>query len=119
MFLQSFQLPHVPGEGRAGTVDDNDLTIMSTGQSATHHTTSSPREDVAGAVPSTGGGTHDHVEHGEEEGAEEINIDVTIPAFPGSSRVRSMGTLDISFLVDENQVPVKIEKIPGISIRLF
>ena len=87
---------------------------MSTGQSATHHTTSSQREDVAGAVPSTGGGTHDHVEHGEEEGAEEINIDVTIPAFPGSSHVRSMRTLDISFLVDENQVPVKIEKIPGI-----
>ena len=114
MFLQSFQLPHVPGEGRAGTVDDNDLTIMSTEQSATHHTTSSRREDVAGVVPSTGGGTPDHVEHGQEEGAEEISIDVTIPAFPGSSRVRSTGTLDISFLVDENQVPVKIEKIPGI-----
>ena len=87
---------------------------MSTGQSVTHHTTCSQREDVAGAVPSTGGGTHDHVEHGQEEGAEEISIDVTIPAFPGSSRVRSTGTLDISFLVDENQVPVKVEKIPGI-----
>ena len=114
MFLQSFPLPHVPGEGRVGTVDDNDLTIMSIGQLATHHTTSSRREDVAGAVPSTGGGTPDHVEHGQEEGAEEISIDVTIPAFPRSSRVRSTGTLDISFLVDENQVPLKIEKIPGI-----
>ena len=114
MFLQSFPLPHVLGEGRVGTVDDNDVTIMSTGKSATHHTTSSQREDVAGAVPSTGGGTRDHVEHGQEEGAEEISIDVTIPAFPGSSRVRSTGTLDISFLVDENEVPVKIEKIPGI-----
>ena len=92
---------------------------MSTGQSATHHTTSNQREAVASAVPSTGGGTPDHVEHGQEEGAKEISIDVTIAAFPGSSRVRSTGTLDISFLVDENQVPVKIEKIPGISIRLF
>ena len=97
MFLQSFPLPHVPGEGRVGTVDDNDVTIMSTRQSATHHTTSNRREDVAGAVPSTGGGTPDHVEHGQEEGAEEISIDVTIPAFPGSSCVRSTGTLDIIF----------------------
>ena len=34
--------------------------------------------------------------------------------FPRSSRVTSMGTLPITFLVDHDLVPMKFEKLPGI-----
>jgi hypothetical protein len=34
--------------------------------------------------------------------------------FPGSSHVTNKGTLPVTFLVDENIVPIKIQKIPGI-----
>jgi hypothetical protein len=34
--------------------------------------------------------------------------------FPGSSHVTSMGTLPVTFLVNDELIPMKIEKLPGI-----
>jgi hypothetical protein len=42
-----------------------------------------------------------------------INFDVEEATFPGSSRVKSTGTLETTFLVDEDLVPIKIPTIPG------
>lgn len=56
----------------------------------------------------------DHVEPGQEVDVEDTDIDIAIAAFPGSSRVSSMGTLETTFLVDENVLLIKIERIPGI-----
>jgi hypothetical protein len=47
------------------------------------------------------------------DGADEAIGDYT-NCFPRSSCVTSKGTLPITFLVDENIVPIKIQKIPGI-----
>ena len=46
----------------------------------------------------------------------EVEHDSNVDAeatFPGSSRVTRIGTLETTFLVDENLVPIKIENIPG------
>jgi hypothetical protein len=34
--------------------------------------------------------------------------------FPGSSHVTSMGTLPVTFLVNDELIPMKIENLPGI-----
>ena len=52
---------------------------------------------------------------GTEQGVDaEISNDNAQVTFPQSSSVTSMGTLETTFLVDDNLVPIKIEKIPGI-----
>jgi len=56
----------------------------------------------------------DRSKPGEEVDAEYVDIDIVIAAFPGFSRVSSTGTLETTFLVDENLVPIKIERIPSI-----
>jgi hypothetical protein len=56
----------------------------------------------------------DHAEQGQGVDATETSIDIAQATFPGSSHVTSMRTLETTFLVDENLVPIKIEKIPGI-----
>ena len=50
----------------------------------------------------------------EEIDAEYVDIDIVMVAFPVSFHVSSTGTLETTFLVDENLVPIKIERIPGI-----
>jgi hypothetical protein len=35
-------------------------------------------------------------------------------AYPGEARVKSTGTLDLTFLVDDGCVPIKIQNIAGI-----
>ena len=52
-----------------------------------------------------------------EEGVD-AGLDREVDAFPGSSRVTSTGTVVTIFLVNEELVPIKIEKIPG-DYRLF
>ena len=53
--------------------------------------------------------------HGIEWGADtEIINDNSQATFPGSSRVTSMGTLETTFFVDKNIVPIQIENIPCI-----
>jgi hypothetical protein len=65
-------------------------------------------------APSTARCTTNHAEQGQGVDASESSIDISQEAFPGSSHVISVGTIQTTFLVDENIVPIKIEKILGI-----
>ena len=55
--------------------------------------------------------TLDRAEDGVD--VEHASIDIVEATFLGSSRVTSAGTIQTTFLVDEELVPIKIEKIPG------
>ena len=52
-----------------------------------------------------------------EEGVD-AGLDRDVEAFHGSSRVTSTGSIVCTFLVNEELVPIKIERIPG-HYRLF
>ena len=63
-----------------------------------------------------------HKSAGEDQGpvhGEEHDFDAVVPAFPGSFRVTSMGTFETTFLVDEDLIPYKMEKIPGTIYKMF
>ena len=72
-----------------------------------------------GTAPSSGRSTSDRANQDQGVDAEEDSIDITIASFPRSSHVTSTGTLETTFLVDENLVPIKIEKIPGTIYKMF
>ena len=55
--------------------------------------------------------TTDPAEEGVDVGFD-TNVDVEV-AFPGSSRVTSTGSIVTTFLVNDELVPIKIEKIPS------
>ena len=104
------------GQGNVGPSDQttphtpHTAPILSTEQSATHSMTL-PREakgETDGAPPTT-----DVVEEGVDAG-----LDRDVEAFPRSSRVTSTGSIKCTFLVNEELVPIKIERIPG-HYRLF
>ena len=57
--------------------------------------------------------TTDVVEEGVDAG-----LDRDVEAFPGSSRVTSTSSIKCTFLVNEEPVPIKIERIPS-HYRLF
>jgi len=64
----------------------------------------------------------EHESAGEDQGpvhGEEHDADVQVPTFPGSFRVTSTGTLETTFLVDEELIPYKMEKIPGTIDKMF
>ena len=48
----------------------------------------------------------------------DVGLDREVGAFPRSSRVTSTSSIVTKFLVNEELVPIKIEKIPG-DYRLF
>ena len=52
-----------------------------------------------------------------EEGVD-ARLDRDVEAFPGSSRVTSTGSIKCTFLVNEELLPIKIERIPC-HYRLF
>ena len=52
-----------------------------------------------------------------EEGVD-VGLDRDVEAFPGSSHVTSTSSIVYTFLVNEELVPIKIERIPG-HYRLF
>lgn len=65
---------------------------------------------------------HDHdMEHDDEmeppgtphDAGDEATVDGQ-ETFPGAARVKSTGSLDVTFLVDEACVPMKIQKMAGI-----
>ena len=59
---------------------------------------------------------------GEDQGpvhGEEHDFDAVIPTFPRSFRVTSTGTFETTFLVDEDLIPYKMEKIPGTIYKMF
>ena len=66
-------------------------------------------EGAADVAPPTTDATEEGVDAG---------LDRDVEAFPGSSRVTSAGSIVCTFLVNEELVPIKIERIPG-HYRLF
>jgi hypothetical protein len=49
------------------------------------------------------GGVHDH-------GTDHSSVD----CYPGATRIQSTGKIVVSFLVDQDMVPLKIVQLPGI-----
>ena len=90
----------------SGVLQNVFLTVQSKTRSATP-----PRaaEAAADATPPT----TDDAEEGVDEG-----LDRDVDAFPGSSHVTSTGSIVCTFLVNEELVPINIERIPG-HYRLF
>lgn len=72
-----------------------------------------------GTTPSSGRSTSNRVDEDQGVDAEEDSIDITIISFLGSSHVTGTRTLETTFLVDENLVPIKIEKITGTIKKCF
>jgi hypothetical protein len=119
--------PHNPSEGHVATIHVIDesshhehinphayenVSFLSTKQSTTHRNT--PQRKYVGAS-STARCTEDHAEQGQGAYASKSSIDISQEEFPGYSCVISTGIVQTTFLVDENHVPIKIEKIPGIA----
>ena len=108
MFLQAF---FFPGERHTDTSEVHtpvaiDHVSLPSGQPATQNETPQMEHESAG---------EDQVlVHGEEHDA-----DVAVPPFPGSFRVTSTGTFETTFLVDEDLIPYKMEKIPGTIDKMF
>ena len=104
------------GQGNIGPSDQttphtpHTAPILSTEQSATRSVTP-PRETqgVADVAPPT----TDVAEEGVDAG-----LDRDVEAFPGSSHVTSTGSIVCTFLVNEELVPIKIERNPS-HFRLF
>ena len=104
------------GQGNFGSNDQttprtpHTAPILSTEQLATCSTTllRAAEGEADGAPPTT-----DVVEEGVDAG-----LDRDVEAFPGSSRVTSTGSIKCTLLVNEELLPIKIERIPG-HYRLF
>ena len=104
------------GQGNVGPSDQttprtpHTNPILSTKQSTTCLVTPSREAKGAsdGAPP-----TIDDAEEGVDAG-----LYRDVEAFPGSSRVTSTGSIVCTFLVNEELVPIKIERIPG-DYKLF
>lgn len=60
-----------------------------------------PEQHTPGCAHNVGDAEHDPITHFQE-------------MFPIYSHVTRMGTLTITFLVDDDLVPMKLEKLPGI-----
>ena len=105
--------------GSQGNVGPSDQTtprtphtaaIFSIEQSKTRYATPSRAAKGAADVAPP---TTDDVEEGVDAG-----LDRDVEAFPGSSHVTSTGSIKCTFLVNEELVPIKIERNPG-HYRLF
>ena len=119
MYLQEIMRPHTGGEGGVGPSEKTTPCtphtgpLLSTEQSATCSTT--PLRPAKGAT-NAGQCTTNRVEERVEAGSD-TNVDVEA-AFPGSSRVTRTGSIVKTFLVNDDLIPINIEKIPG-NYRLF
>ena len=102
------------GQGNVGPSDQttprtpHTAPILSTKQSETRSTTP-PRqaEGASDAAPPTTNAVEEGVDAG---------LDRDVDVFPRSSRVTSTGSIVCTFLVNEELVPIKIERIPGLYI---
>ena len=100
-----------PDERHADTIEhdtpiDIDHVSLPSGQPATQNETPQMEHESAGEDQG--------LVHGEEHDA-----DVAVPPFPGSFHVTSRGTLETTFLVDEELIPYKMENIPGTIDKMF
>jgi hypothetical protein len=115
LFLQAFFGPnnHAGEESSHEhlTPHASHVPLLSIEQSG-KHSMAYPGVDVTGA-PSSGRPTPDPAEHGHGLD-EEPDIDIGQVAFPRSTHVAITRTLETTFLVDENLVPINIEKILGV-----
>ena len=104
------------GQGNVGPSDQTSpctphtASILSIEQSETCSVTSLRAAEGATDVAPP---TTDAAEEGVDAG-----LDRDVEAFPGSSHVTSTGSIVCTFLVNEELVPIKIERIPG-HYRLF
>ena len=107
------------GEGGVGPCDQttpctpHTATFLSIEQLETFFATPSRLAKGAADVDRP---TTDAAEEGVDAGFD-TNADVEA-AFPGYSRVTSIGSIVTTFLVNDELAPIKIEKIPG-NYRLF
>ena len=105
------------GQGNVGPSDQttprtpHTTPILSTKQLATHSATL-PRsaEGAFDVAPPTTDATEERVDAG---------LDRDVEAFPGSSHVTSTGSIKCTFLVNEELLPIKIERIPGMGASLL
>ena len=117
MFLQEY---FFPGERHADTIEHDtpfatDHVSLPSGQSETQNET--PQIEHESVDEDQG-----HASASEDQGpvhGEEHDLDDVVPAFPGSFRVTSTGTFETTFLVDEDLIPYKKEKIPGTIDKMF
>ena len=117
MFLQEY---FFPGERHADTIEHDtpfttDHVSLPSGQSETQNETPQTKHESADE-------DQGHESVGEDQGpvhGEEHDFDVVVPAFPGSFRVTSTETFETTFLVDEDLIPYKMEKIPGTIYKMF
>ena len=100
------------GHGNVGPIDQttprtpHNAPILSIEQSETHYAT--PPRPAEGATDANRPTTNPA-----EEGVDasfDTNVDAEA-SFPGSSRVTSIGSIVTTFLVNDELVPIKIEKI--------
>ena len=104
------------GQGNVGPSDQttphtpHTTPILSTEHSATHSVT--PLREAKGAADAASP-TIDNAKEGVDAG-----LDRDVEAFPRSSHVTSTGSIVCTFLVNEELVPIKIDRIPG-HYRLF
>ena len=104
------------GQGNVGRSDQttprtpHTAPILSIEQSATHSATPlRAAEGAADVAPPIIDAAREGVDSG---------LDRDVEAFPGSSRVTSTGSIKCTFLVNEEMLPIKIERIPS-HYRLF
>ena len=108
------------GQGNVGPSDQTTpctphiAPLLSIEQSATCSAT--PPRPAEGAVDADWPTIVDVAEEGVDAGLD-TNVDVEV-AFPGSSHVTSTGSIVTTFFVNEEGIPIKIEKILG-DYRLF
>ena len=119
LYLQEIMQFNTSSEGIVGPSDQttpctpHTAPFFSTEKLTTRSTTPlRPVEDAAAADRRTPDRTEDKV-----EADSDTNADAEV-VFHGSSRVTSMGSIVTTFLVNDEIVPIKIEKIPG-NYRLF
>ena len=119
MYLQEILWPHTSGEGGVGPSDQttpctpHTTPFLSTEQSATcSYTPLRPEEGATDADQRT----TDRAEEGVEAGFD-TNADAEATSL-GSFRVTSTGSIVTTFLVNDELVPINIEKIPG-NYKLF
>ena len=123
MYIQDFLQQHTSGQGGVGPNDacgdqlsHDKMTphtpciapLFSTEQSETHSATP-PRPAKSASVADQR--TPDRAEEGVD--AEPDSNDDVEAAFPGYSHVTSTSSIETSFLVKKELVPIELEKIPG------
>ena len=112
MYLQEILQPHTGGEGSVGPSEQTNTCIPHTTHVLSNEqlTTCSVTPPRPTESPATGDQrTLDHADEGVDVNPAS-NVDVEAK-FPRSSHVTSTSSIETPFLVNEELIPIKIEKI--------